>query len=162
MPVSNELVRSRATREAGTWNRKAGFDYCGDAITEPLQALVTWSTDSDLRAHHFLYVHKGDCDKERNDKSWELSHTLGLDGHAWWMSFLTNGPVRHGEPKAGVVDMDEFVDAFRRAQVPGYEEARPYFRSAEVQERYADAPEFGPYEPWALANIAEIGRKADV
>ena len=136
-------------------------DSCGDAITDSLQSLVTWSVDSDHRAHSFRFVHKGDCDPNHNDPSSEISYTLGLDGHAWWMHFLTNGPLRRGEPKAGVVDMDEFVDAFRRAQVPGYEEARPYFRSPEVLEHYADSNELAPYEQHALADIAERGSRAD-
>lgn len=136
-------------------------DECGEAITDPRKANITWDVNSDHRAHSFLFVHKGDCDTEHNHRSWELSHAVGLDGLAWWMHFLTNGPLRRGEPKAGVVDMDEFVDAFRRAQVPGYEEARPFFHSAEVLDHYADSNEFAPYEQHALADIAERGSRAE-
>jgi hypothetical protein len=134
-------------------------DTCADAIVDPHGALVTWTTDADNRARAFRFVHKGRaCDTERSAFTWQLSDALGVDGQAWWFSLLTYGPMFDGQ-KAGVADMDEFVDAFRRAQLPGYEAARPYFRAEIVHDNYGDANEVAVYQRGALMDIAELGRR---
>lgn len=134
-------------------------DTCDKPITDAHNALVIWHSDQDHRAYGFRFVHKGRaCDPDRSASSWELHDALGMDGQAWWLSFLSYGRM-FGAQKPGVVDMDEFVDAFRRAQTPFYEEARPYLRTDEVADSYGDANEVAVYQPGALANIADLGKR---
>jgi hypothetical protein len=141
-------------------------DACGDDVTEPQLALLIWRTDREAdgawRAYDFKIVHKNldgrQCDPGAGSgyrSNLELDNYLGPDGVAWLLSMLSKGPLLGGggceiQPQ----DMDDFVDLFRRLQVPHYEEARRNFDTEHTREWLSDANEVLPYIPDTLERIA--------
>jgi hypothetical protein len=135
-------------------------DTCGDDITEPGKALVTWR-EEDHRGYDFRIVHKN-MDGRRCDPGAEhgfglstnLSSFLGADGLAYAMSLLSPGPIM-GDTYVRVLDFNGFVDLVRRTQTPWYEEARRYWQNEHTQHWLADANEVAPYCPDVLKRIAK-------
>jgi hypothetical protein len=135
-------------------------DTCGENITAPGKAIVTWREDDSLGSD-FRIVHKN-MDGRRCDPgveggfrlSTELLSFLGADGLAYAMSLLSAGPIM-GDSALRVRDFDGFVDLVRRTQTPWYEEARPFWQTEDTQHWLADANEVYPYCPDVLRRIAE-------
>ncbi|MBG6060148.1 hypothetical protein RCH16_003623 [Cryobacterium sp. MP_M5] len=137
-------------------------DTCGDAIEDATKGLVVWNSDESLRKDGFKIVHKGKhCDLDRRMQSLEVAHFVGQKGQASLTSWLSYGPIKNHGNSARILDMDAYVDLFRRLQTPWYEEARPYFQSEAIQEVWGDSNEGFPYGPDSLQQIAEAGRAAD-
>ncbi|KOX14987.1 hypothetical protein ADK66_03025 [Micromonospora sp. NRRL B-16802] len=141
-------------------------DRCPDLITDPDMALVVWRSENQKR-EGFLIVHKSvdgrDCDPGSPAgyrESLELSNFLGGTGASMMLSWLSMGPVRGVPDTNRVADLDEFVDLFRRVQVPWYEQARSRFQEEETQHWLSDANEYYPYLPDTLQRTAE-GRLGD-
>lgn len=137
-------------------------DTCGDAIEGVTQGVVVWQSDYSLRKSGFRIVHKGkQCDLDRGQtQSLGLNDLVGQLGQARLTSWLSYGPIKNHDNDNRIVDMNEYVDLFRRLQTPWYEEARPYFQAEPIQEMWGDANEVAPYESDALRRIAEQGRQA--
>lgn len=131
-------------------------DTCGDSATDPSMSLVVWRT-ANGKAADFRIVHKGDCDPEAANgfiHNLELSSFLGADGATMLLSWLSLGPLRGAAddmPEVG--DFDQYVDLFRRVQVPYYEEARSRFQDEDVRHWLGDANEYYPYMPDVLQRI---------
>jgi len=129
-------------------------DECGDAIESPTKGLLAW--DNGERKSNFRIVHKGKCDVDRRQATAELSSVTGFDGQVMLLSFLSYGPlIGAGNEPVRVADLDEWVDVFRRLQLPHYEEARILYRRGDVQERLADANELYPYEPSTMKRLLD-------
>src|SRR5262249_32907976 len=102
-------------------------DVCGDVIERVEEGYVVWKSDG-AKAADFKIIHQGKCDHERDDHnaSAALADFLGDNGLAYILSFLSAGPVQSAlgrRPHCEITDFDEFVDFFRRVQLPYYEEA---------------------------------------
>lgn len=131
-------------------------DTCGDDITVPDKALVTWRTDDDSRGYDFRIVHKNmdghHCDPgaERGFMlHTELSSFLGDEGLAYALSLLSPGPIM-GDADVKVVDFNGFVDLVRRTQTPWYEQARSYWETEHTHHWLGDANQVYPYHPDVL------------
>lgn len=136
-------------------------DTCGDDITDPDTAIVTWRRDDANRGYDFRIVHKN-MDGHRCDPGAEngfvintnLSSFLGHDGLAYALSLLSPGPIMTGTG-VQVADFNGFVDLVRRTQTPSYEEARPHWQTEHTQHWLADANQVYPYQPDVLERIAK-------
>ena len=136
-------------------------DTCGDVIGDVNNGSVVWNADKLGRKDGFKIIHKGKpCDQDRSMQSLGLNDLVGQAGQAWLTSFLSYGPVKNHGNSDRVLDMDAYVDLFRRLQTPWYEEARPYFQSETIQEVWGDSSEVAPYISDSLQRIAEAGRAA--
>lgn len=137
-------------------------DSCQNEIDNPSGALVVWRMDSEFHYGDFRIVHKGPrCDPERDMLSLELSDFVGANGLALLLSWLSLGPIRRGEKRQRIVDMDKFVDLVRRLHTPAYEEARQYFGMGTVRDAYVESREDAPYVPASLKHIIEMGQEED-
>lgn len=70
------------------------------------------------------------------------------------LSWLSDGPLKGGNSRSQVVNLNEYVDLVRRVQTPYYEEARPRFDEEKIRDAYGDANECAPYRPDNLREIA--------
>lgn len=136
-------------------------DTCGDDITKPGTALVTYRRDDDNRAYDFRLVHKNidghRCDPDNAhgfEASIELHSLLGADGLTDLLSLLSAGPLKSTPGEVRVADLDGYVDLVRRVQIPWYEEARPYWGTEYTGELVAGANATYPYMPDVLERIA--------
>ena len=132
-------------------------DVCGEIIECPEEGYVVWSVDTDLRSHSFKIIHQGKCDDRHTDSSIALPDLLGLNGMSQLLALITVGPLKQPERfggNTGVKDLEEYVDLFRRLQVPHYEAARQRFRDPDILERFYDSNEVYPYRPDVLERIA--------
>lgn len=141
-------------------------DVCGEIIERPKDGYVIWKrehSDTELgKEYGFKIIHQNKCDKDRQNypSSMHLDAFLGHDGMAYLLSFLSIGPVKAhlGQTYNAKLDMDEFVDFFRRLQVPNYEEARRRFSHPDFLDFNSDNNEVGPYVQSSL--IATINNPA--
>lgn len=131
-------------------------DVCGEVIKTPEEGYVIWQHDKNHQEYDFKVIHKTRCDDDKYPSSLAVEDFLGQDGLAYLLSFLSIGPIKKniGQKGGGTVkSLDEFVDFFRRMQVPYYEEARTKFNDPDVLENLADSNEVYPYLPGNLQNI---------
>ncbi len=132
-------------------------DVCGEVIECPKDGYVIWKNDDDHRDHDFTVIHKIKCDPKKGFPcSMPIETFLGADGLVYLTSFLSLGPIKGvmGSNFTGVRDFDEFVDFMRRMQTPYYEDARRFYETEDVVERYNDANEVMPYMPEYCEKIA--------
>nr|WP_314900715.1 hypothetical protein [uncultured Deefgea sp.] len=74
------------------------------------------------------------------------------------MSFISLGKIKaRGRYRnyCHVLDFDEFVDLYRRVQIPYYEEARKKFNNPALLAEMEDASELHPYQEDVLKQIIE-------
>lgn len=140
-------------------------DSCGEQVMPERGTVIARYTKPDRWLTGFLIVHKNidgrDCDPgSRNGYYYnvDLDSLLGQRGMAHLLAHLSAGPLKGGGGAAQVADMDEFVDLFRRLQVPFYEQARHRFDDDDVANAYSDANEYFPYMPDELEKIATTDR----
>ncbi len=133
-------------------------DKCGEIIKSPREGYVIWKSDESFKSSGFKIIHQRRCD----DKSYRLSSALqdflGLRGITYLLTFLSLGPIKEhlGQGKhCDIVDMDEFVDFFRRVQLPYYEEARQHFGDPDILDLCSDWNELAPYLPEELKKLVE-------
>lgn len=138
-------------------------DTCGEQV-EPKRGVVLarWTPDEDRRLTGFIIVHKNidgrHCDPgNASGYRWNVDlHTLlGQDGMANLLAYLSAGPLKGGGGASNLESIDEFIDLFRRLQVPYYEQARHRFGDEDVTYAYGDANEYFPYMPDQLERIAK-------
>lgn len=134
-------------------------DTCGHVIESPSDGYVIWKTDDNQKSSNFKIIHQGKCDQKSYISSAALPDFLGQNGLAYLTGFLSIGPVKEKIGQGShcdIKDMDEFVDFFRRLQIPHYEEARRRFSDHEVLERLSDWNEIAPYFPEELEKIIKM------
>lgn len=131
-------------------------DKCGEVIEKIDAGHVIWKRDDDQREYAFRIVHR-DCDDHAHFRFWEpLKDFLGPDGSSYLLSFVSLGPFLTWPGFAstpGPANNDQFVDLFRRVQLPYYEEARKYFSHEEMAERMAGENEISPYRVESLREL---------
>ncbi len=147
-------------------------DACGEPIRNANEGYVEWLTegdDSGRIAHGFRIVHNagfsprrksgGDCYKYSSYSGradLPLRDFLKHEGVALLLTFLDLGPIH--DPSGGthrVKNMREYVELFRRVQLPYYEEARQLWGIASANGFFDSANELRPYLPSTLKEIAE-------
>ncbi len=134
-------------------------DVCGDIIEGKEEGYVLWRYDEDRKKCDFKVVHKMKCNNCELPSSCAISDLLGEKGAVRLQSFISIGRIKvdMGDSSyAGVKDNDEFIDLYRRMQLPFYEEARLKFGSEEVIDGFSDTNEVYPYLPKVIRQIAEI------
>lgn len=145
-------------------------DICGTAITDPDVGLVVWPRSEARKFGGFKLVHKSisgrTCDPN-DGPSMQISDLVGERGQAWLLYFLSEGPMSqqarleapHDEPtpQPRVSSLDEWVDLFRRLQVPWYEEARPLLNNELVRWSVSNYDDPGNYTPETLESVARAG-----
>ena len=140
------------TKPLTTWR----CDVCGHQIDGIESGYVIWKTDSNLSMNSIKIIHQKKCDLSDHSSSAALKDFLGEKGLANLLCKLSLGPIKKSQGQKSVcqvVDMDEFVDFFRRVQSPFYEEARTKFGSPELRQDFDDANELYPYLPEVLKEI---------
>ena len=140
-------------------------DYCGEVIISPKDGWLEWLHDGQFRAHGFKIVHhrpasprKDGCYHYTNQSGRSdlpLDTYLGTSGLVHLLAFLDVGYVDPKNKGPWVNDIREFVELFRRVQLPYYEEARLYWSDAEADGLFGGANEVSPYLERALKNIVE-------
>lgn len=134
-------------------------DSCGKLIESPEDGYVIWEQDSEFHNRGYRIIHKKrECNNERFPLSSSLSSFLGLDGLNILLSHLSLGTIKKNiceESFNQIVDFDEFVDFFRRVQIPFYEEARTKFDNKNLLNYFADSNEVSPYLIDSLRYIVE-------
>lgn len=133
-------------------------DVCGDIIEKPEDGYVIWQHDENRLEFDFKVIHHVKCDTKAYPLSMHLDYFLGEDGRNSLLSFLSIGTIKINLGQRTVFrvkDIDEFVDFFRRMQVPYYEEARTKFGEGELLDYFSDSNEENPYLSDTLKSIVE-------
>lgn len=144
-------------------------DECGDIINKADEGYLEWTHDeNDLRyrfriVHHKLYSPngpEGSCYYNNGDYhprlDLELSRFVGTGGIIKMLSFIDVG--QYHKPEYGghrVKDLREWVEIFRRMQLPYYEEARFFWTDAEGNGEFDGINEMLIYSPDTLKDIVE-------
>ncbi len=135
-------------------------DVCGEDSVTADNGYVVWDMDREtMEDHSFSIIHQSRCDDDTMASSSPLAEFLGPDGLANLTSLLSLGPVmmkRESRDRPPPKDMTQFIDFFRRLQLPGYEQARPNFQTEVAYERLYDASELYPYLQTNLDWIADL------
>lgn len=133
-------------------------DVCGEKVTID-NGYVVWNphghdalNDGDIG---FKIIHQGKCDLGTENASLALDFFVNEDGLARLTSLLSYGEFNRldesEEPKIG--NIREFIDFFRRLQIPNYEEARRNFKNQDVIEMMYGANEIFPYTQEVLNEV---------
>ncbi|MFB6230476.1 MAG: hypothetical protein ABEL04_04895 [Salinibacter sp.] len=131
-------------------------DTCGEVIDGKENGYTIWKQDDDRRLHSFKIVHHPDCLQDDHLLSTSLARMTGMLGMTKLLSYLSLGPYHNGEGgERKPRDFDEFVDFFRRLQVPYYEEARLYYDQEEALHMMGGANEYAPYLPRKMRRLIE-------
>lgn len=137
-------------------------DECQNEILKSDDGYVLYEKDKNSLAHNFRIIHKIKCDKSPDSLSMALSNFLGTQGLVYLTSFLSIGPIskQFGDnSSAGVKDFDEFVDFFRRVQIPFYEQARMKFSPHLFNENNLEPSGILDYMPKNLERISKLGQE---
>jgi hypothetical protein len=133
-------------------------DKCGSTVPRN-DGYVIWKTNDDLKAFGFKIIHKTKCDTDKGYiASSDLEDFLGENGVAYLLSKLSLGTLikqLRKETFTQIQDFDEFVDFFRRVQVPYYEEARRYFKTELTRDQCSDWDETSTYFPEQLKKLIQ-------
>jgi hypothetical protein len=115
-----------------------------------------WRTGAKRGPHSFHIVHnrkrcfQNDGRDECSDN--HLQYFLGPSGLAYLLSII-DPEIGDGPP----ADMAEYLEVFRRLQIPFYEEARPRL----VEETRAEGRCYSMTTPEYCEQVAREGRRAD-
>ncbi|WP_293932987.1 hypothetical protein [Iodobacter sp.] len=133
-------------------------DSCGKTITSPDEGYVIWQHDSNQHDFDFRIIHKFVCEPPSYPSSVPLKDFLGTKGSTYLLSFISLGKIKaRGQYRnyCHVLNFDEFVDLYRRVQIPYYEEARTKFNNPQLLADMEDASEVHPYQEDVLKQIIE-------
>ena len=131
-------------------------DRCGEIIESPSDGYTIWRSNDEGRPFDFKIIHQSRCDDRTYSCSMDIESHLGANGLTRLTSYLSPGPVQRNlgrEDFKTPVDLDEFIDFFRRLQLPHYEEARTKFASHELLDDLSDANEVYPYQVQVLKDL---------
>jgi hypothetical protein len=147
-------------------------DTCGRLIEGVAEGYVEWNAENTFGdkeiAKDFHIVHVGGrsslgppgyCFQHQNARGRRdlpMKDFLGPKGIAQMLSFLDVGTF-HLEEYSGhaVGDMREFVELFRRTQLPYYEQARNYFSRAKRDDFLGSPNEIYLFMPQTLKEIIQ-------
>jgi len=133
-------------------------DNCGEIIEKPEDGYVFWKSQ-DMKNYDFHIVHHVKCNLGNSfTKSMDLGCFLGADGLVRLLAMLDPGPMHQPNYQCEVSDMREFVEFFRRVQLPYYEEARIYWQDAKNDDFFSDANELRIYLPSTLQELIQLYR----
>lgn len=134
-------------------------DVCGEVIETVTEGYVVWDSTKELKNKNIRIIHQRKCDIDSSTSSSALADFVGVEGMVNLTSWLSLGIIKKKLGQGSFIqaeDMDEFVDFFRRVQLPYYEDARRRFSEHEILDWYSDSNEVGVYLPEQL--IAMINR----
>jgi len=129
-------------------------DVCDEIIEKPEDGYVIWKNDESLLCHDFRIVHQRSCQDFSYTSSLPISSFISDGGLCKLLSFLSIGHIK-GNGENRIKNLDEFVDFFRRMQVPYYEEARRRFNNMDLIYDFGDSNEYYPYHVDVLKKIIE-------
>ena len=133
-------------------------DFCKEPIEDVNNCYVIWKCTEKGAYYSFKIIHSVKCDqREVYDRSLPIKEFLGIDGITNLLSFLSLGPIISNLSSGGfqqIHDFDDFVDFFRRVQIPYYEEARRKFNNQKLLSDFIDANEVFPYTQEGLKKIS--------
>jgi hypothetical protein len=133
-------------------------DVCGQVIGSPKDGYVVWKKDG-LNNTHFAYriYHKVICD---NDDSFNYSSSLedflGEAGLAKLLTMIDAGKMHQPLYREQISNIRDFLEFFRRVQLPYYEEARLYWQDAIDDDYFADGNELWTYLPQNLKALIKL------
>ena len=135
-------------------------DICHEPIKDPSEGIIIWN-DNNGKLSDFKIVHKNlygkhRCDDGNYPSSMDLTEYLGTEGMVQLTSFLSTGAIHHNRKCEEIEDIDNFIDLYRRLQLPYYEEARKYFTDERVQDIFCDSNEYAPYLQKSLKRIINM------
>lgn len=133
-------------------------DACKEIIEKHEEGNVIWEEDYQGLCINFKITHNIRCNKNPHSKTIDIESLIGVNGISKLLAFLTPGPIRRSLGSTGqneISDFDNFVDLFRRLQVPHYEEARIKFSNFMLLDEFSDANEYSPYQSEILKQIIE-------
>jgi len=131
-------------------------DVCDKVIEKPEDGFITASINKQEEYYGFKICHKEKCADNNRLPFSELQKLLGENGINNFLSLISAGLFKNelGEKSRILVEnFDEFVDLFRRLQIPYYEEARTKFNNQKVIEYFSDSNEVGFYFSKELKRI---------
>jgi hypothetical protein len=138
-------------------------DLCDKKITNIKDGNVLWKSYDEDKVSDFIITHKKICKNRTHLASATLQEFSGPEGVIYLLSKLNNGLLMRTKGEKDhcqVLDFDEYMDFFRRMQIPFYEEARRYFKNVPNTIEYVDYNGFYSYLPEKLEKIIrEYGEK---
>jgi len=130
-------------------------DSCGEIIERPEDGYVFWKSQN-MKNREFQIVHHVKCNLDNSfTRSMDLKRFLGADGLVRLLAMLDPGPMHQPNHQCEVSEMREFVEFFRRIQLPYYEEARIYWQAAIDDGFFSDANELWIYLPSTLQSLIQ-------
>ena len=130
-------------------------DRCGEVIERPEDGYVFWKKPN-FKNEDFQIVHHVRCNLDQSyTQSMDLRRFLGADGLVRLLSKLDPGSMHQPNHQCEVSNMREFVEFFRRLQLPYYEEARIYWGVAKDDGFFSDANEVWIYLPSTLKELIQ-------
>ncbi len=140
-------------------------DNCGELIEKPEDGYVIWNRNDDDKLHEIHIVHKNKrdengrvhgCDNHtRYALSDSLTSFLGTHGLIELLSLIDPGKNFISNYQERILDMREFIEFFRRVQLPYYEEARRYWNNAKEDGYLYGANEIIVYKEEFLKELIE-------
>lgn len=143
-------------------------DECRELIRKPEEGYVEWLTDENDIRYGFRIVHHAPVSSRHPDGNCyrytgkcgscdsSLEQFLGAGGIVKMLSFINLGSLHddfNTEPK--IKSSGEWVEFFKRLQVPYYEEARLYWHEAKEDGFFDGANEIKSYLPETLKELIE-------
>jgi hypothetical protein len=130
-------------------------DVCREPIEDVARGYVVWKHVGEHGYGGFKIVHQKRCDnRDEFPVSKALQGFLGLEGMVYLQAMLSAGALLASEMpsicRIGPEEMDDFIDFWRRVQLPHYEEARRRFGNPVLVGDFAGSNEVLPYMPDVL------------
>lgn len=143
-------------------------DECGELIRKPEEGYVEWLVDDNHILYGFRIVHHalaspkhpdGDCyryTRKYGKSDLSLEQFLGAEGIVRMLSFINMGSLHDDfNAKPRIKSSGEWVELFKRLQVPYYEEAMLYWFKAKEDGFFDGANEIASYLPETLKELIE-------
>jgi hypothetical protein len=146
-------------------------DECGETIGNPSDGYVEWLREHEgdgWVVHGFRIVHHASASprKEAGHDCYlyagrtgradlPLGDFLGPDGLVRLLMFLDVGPIHDPDGMPQIRNTREYVELFRRLQLPYYEEARTRLPIAQSEGSFQSANEVWPYLQSTLKELVE-------
>jgi hypothetical protein len=141
-------------------------DVCGHIIETPEKCYVVWKyKGTKEKQFEYKIVHQNHTDEHGkkcgcdNDRSYHCSASmsgfLGDRGMVKLLSMIDPGALHMPEYKEQIKNIRDFLEFFRRVQLPYYEEARLYWGCARNDGYFVGANEVWIYLPSTLKDLIE-------
>ena len=141
-------------------------DVCGKIIETPEDGYVVWKWVCDNSENvaiegkfEYRIIHGGSqhCDKDRTyTLSSALSDFLGYNGLVKLLSMIDAGPMHMPVFRERITNIRDYLEFFRRVQLPYYEEARLLWDIAYNDGFFDGGNEVWIYLPSTLEEIIKI------